>query len=225
MYVTPRSREQRIDVLHAAVAALRIGTLVTLSGGELRATHVPMMIRPNPGANGTLVGHVARANPQWQDHDTTIPGIATFLGPNFYVRPSWYATKATSGAVVPTWNYLAVEARGPVRFFHECDALRQLVGELTDVHEAPRAKPWSIDDAPPDYIEAMLNAIVGFEMPIASLEGAWKLGQHKNADDRAGVAAGITAETNDPAILDLVPLVAAGAMPVAARFGALDNRR
>jgi transcriptional regulator len=207
MYVPPRSRESRVPVLQQAVENIRLGTLVTFSGGELRATHLPMSIDARRGPNGTLVGHVARSNPQWRDAEDGVPGIASFLGPNFYVSPSWYPTKRETGKVVPTWNYIAVEARGRVRFFHERDRLHAIVDRLTRLQEATREAPWSVDDAPEAYVDAMLGAIVGFELAVESLEGAWKLGQHKPEADRAGVADAIATGSDDPALVSLVPLL------------------
>jgi transcriptional regulator len=199
MYVPPRSREDRIPVLQQAVDRLRFGTLVTINDGELRATHLPMLIDATRQPNGTLIGHIARNNPQWQNANGPIPAIATFLGPNYYVTPTWYATKAQTGKVVPTWHYIAVEARGGVQFFHDRDRLLGIVERLTVAQESGREHAWSVSDAPAAYIDQLLGAIVGFEMPIDALEGAWKLGQQKNDADRAGVAAGIAAEFDAPA--------------------------
>jgi len=206
MYVPPYARETRIPVLQQAVENIRFGTLVTVTGGALHATHLPMTIDTASEPFGTLIGHIARNNPQWQAAQA-VPGIASFLGPNFYVTPSWYATKAETGKVVPTWNYIAVEARGTVRFVHERVRLRRIVERLTALQEANRTTPWDVSDAPGDYIDAMLGAIIGVEMTIDALEGAWKLGQHKSASDRAGVAAGVATATTDPALLSLIPLV------------------
>jgi transcriptional regulator len=207
MYAPPYAREDRPAVLHEAIANIGFGTLVTLNDGALLATHLPMMVDPAAGPNGALLGHIARNNPQWKSVDAATAAIATFVGPNFYVTPTWYATKAATGKVVPTWNYIAVEARGTVEFFEDRDRLLELVDRLTRRHESPRERPWSVDDAPASYIEAMLAAIVGFTLPIRSLEGAWKLGQQKTAADRHGVATGIAAETSDPALHALLPLL------------------
>jgi transcriptional regulator len=207
MYVPPRSRESRVPVLIDAVERIRFGTLVTLGGGQLHATHLPMTIDASRGPKGTLIGHVARNNPQWRDADEPIAGIASFLGPNFYVTPAWYATKRETGKVVPTWNYIAVEARGNVHFFDDRTRLLAIVERLTDLQESPRDHRWSVADAPEPYIESMLKAIIGFEMPIEALEGAWKLGQHRSDADRNGVADGLAAATDDAYVRELVPLL------------------
>jgi transcriptional regulator len=120
-----------------------------------------------------------------------------FLGPDAYVTPSWYATKAATGKVVPTWNYLTVHARGRLEFFDDATRLRTLVTDLTGRHEAARTQPWAVTDAPSDYINTMLRAIVGVELTIARLEGKWKLSQNRDAADREGVRAGLTAEKPD----------------------------
>jgi transcriptional regulator len=207
MYVPPHSRESRVGVLQGAVNQLRFGTLVTVTNGTLAATHLPALLDPAGSPLGTLIGHVARNNPQWQTDAPAVAGIATFVGPNFYVTPSWYATKPQTGKVVPTWNYIAVEARGPVEFFRDRDRMLRIVERLTQAQEAPRDEPWAVSDAPEPYIEQMLGGIVGFVMTIESLEGAWKLGQHKSDADREGVAAGIAAATDRPDVLELLPLL------------------
>ena len=207
MYGPPRSRESRIPILQQAVDDLRFGTLVTVADGAPCATHLPMMIDVSATPNGTLIGHIARQNPQWQNAAGPVAGIALFVGPNFYVTPSWYATKAETGKVVPTWNYIAVEARGSVEFFHDRDRLLSLVERLTAAQESGREVPWGVSDAPGSYIEQMLGAIVGFAMPIDALEGAWKLGQQKSDADRAGVADGVAASFDDPNVRALLPLL------------------
>ena len=207
MYVPAHFKEDRIEVLHAMMQETAIGSLVTagMTGADagFEASHVPMLIDPGPGPFGTLRGHVARANPQWRAGGTGkapaagIPALVIFLGPNAYITPSWYAAKRETGKVVPTWNYLAVQAQGPVTFFEDRERLRDIVIRLTQRHEGKRAAPWAVTDAPADYIEAMLKAIVGFELPIARLEGKWKLGQNRSAADFAGVRAGLQAEGAD----------------------------
>ncbi len=200
MYVPAHFKEDRIDVLHAMMRETAIGTLVTTGDGGFEASHVPMLIDPGPGRFGTLRGHVARANPQWRGGAagkvpvTAAPALAIFLGPNAYITPSWYAAKRETGKVVPTWNYLAVQAQGPVTFFEDRERLRDIVTRLTLRHEGSRAEPWAVSDAPADYIEAMLKAIIGFELPIARLDGKWKLGQNRSAADFAGMREGLQAE-------------------------------
>jgi transcriptional regulator len=199
MYLPSHFTEARVPVLHEAIRATAVGTLVTLAAEGLEASHVPMLIDPEPAPFGTLRGHIAKGNPQWNRYDGKVPALATFLGPNLYVTPSWYETKRQTGKVVPTWNYVAVHATGTPRFFADREPLLDIVTRLTDLHEGRREQPWAVTDAPADYIDGMLKAIIGFEMPIARLEGKWKLSQNRPADDIAGVREGLAAEPGDDA--------------------------
>jgi transcriptional regulator len=200
MYVPAHFKEDRVDELHAMMHATALGTLVIAGPGGFEASHVPMLIDPEPGPYGTLRGHVARANPQWRDAGDAkrpavmVQALAMFLGPNAYITPNWYATKKLTGKVVPTWNYTAVHAHGAVTFFDDRDRLLDIVTRLTNLHEGRRTAPWAVSDAPADYIETMLKAIVGFELPIARLEGKWKLGQNRSAEDYTGVREGLEVE-------------------------------
>ena len=169
-------------------------TLVTVGRDGPTASHVPMLLDAAPAPYGALRGHVARANPQWKDLAAGQPALAIFLGPDAYISPSWYATKKQTGKVVPTWNYVAIHAAGPVTFFDDADKLLALVTELTKRHEGPRREPWAVTDAPADYIQSMLRAIVGFELRIEKLEGKWKMSQNRPAEDRPGVVAGLCEE-------------------------------
>lgn len=203
MYVPSNFAEERVPVLHEAIRGIKLGTLVTLGGEEMIASHVPMLVDPEPAPYGTLRGHIARANPQWRDPPGKVQALAIFLGPNAYVTPSWYATKRATGKVVPTWNYAAIHAYGPVRFFDDAERLLALVTRLTETHEAPRAQPWAVSDAPADFVQGMLRAIVGFELPIARLEGKWKMSQNRPAEDRAGVVEGLARE-GAPEVAEIV---------------------
>lgn len=130
------------------------------------------------------------------------------MGPDAYVSPGWYATKPETGKVVPTWNYVAVEAAGPVEFFEDPDRLLAVVSRLTDIHEAGRASPWAVSDAPPEFVRSQLRGIVGLRMPIARLEGKCKMSQNRTAADRTGVAAGLRASSH-PSDRDAAALVLA----------------
>jgi transcriptional regulator len=194
LYVPPLFKEDRIDVLHAAIRASGLATLVTLTADGLIASHVPMLLDPEPAPYGTLLGHVARPNPQARGAVAGVQALAIFQGPDAYVTPSWYATKRENGKVVPTWNYVTIHAYGPVEFFDAPDRLRAIVTRLTEREEAARAEPWAVSDAPADFIEVMLRGIVGFALPIVRLEGKWKMSQNRPAEDRAGVVAGLEAD-------------------------------
>jgi transcriptional regulator len=194
LYVPPLFKEDRIDVLHAAIRQSGLGTLVTLTADGLIASHVPMLLDPEPSPYGTLLGHVARPNPQARGAVAGVQALAIFQGPDAYVTPSWYATKRETGKVVPTWNYVAIHAYGQVEFFDAADRLRAIVTRLTEREEAGRAEPWAVSDAPAGYVEGMLQGIVGFALPIVRLEGKWKMSQNRPAADRAGVVGGLEAE-------------------------------
>ena len=169
---------------------------------------MPMLLDPELAPYGTLHGHIARSNPQWQRAAAGVHALAIFLGPDAYISPSWYATKQETGKVVPTWNYVAIHVYGPVRFFDDADRLLALVTKLTETHETRRAAPWAVTDAPEDYIRRQLNAIIGFEIPIARLEGKWKMSQNRPAQDRVGMVEGLAREEG-PAKTAIAKLVAA----------------
>jgi transcriptional regulator len=177
MYIPDHFREDRPDVLNAAMRQIGFATLVTQN---LDANHLPMLLE-----DGILRGHVARANPVWKSGDGA--ALAIFLGPHAYVSPNWYPSKLETGKAVPTWNYISVHARGPIRWRQEPDWLRAHVTALSNVHEAPRPQPWKLSDAPASYVDSLLRAIVGFELTIESLEGKYKLSQNRDLADRAGV--------------------------------------
>jgi transcriptional regulator len=199
MYVPNHFKEDRVPELHAAIRAIRIGTLVTLGSEGMEASHIPLLIDPEPAPYGTLRGHIARSNGQWKRATAGGEALVTFLGPNAYVTPNWFPSKRETGKVVPTWNYIAIHASGPLRFFEDKAPLLDIVTRLTNTHEGKRAAPWAVTDAPADYIDTMLKAIVGFELPIARLEGKWKLSQNKSAADIAGIRDGLAAEQDEDA--------------------------
>lgn len=206
LYTPPEFRIDDLGGLHAAMREARLANLITATAEGLVATALPMIVDEMEGENGTLYGHIARANPQWRMAPIG-EAMALFMGPHAYITPSWYATKRTTGRVVPTWNYVAVHAYGPVEFFTDADRLRQVVTRLTTLHEALRAEPWAVGDAPEAFIRAQLNGIVGLRMPIGRLEGKRKMSQNKNEEDRAGVIAGLAASdrATDRAVADLIP--------------------
>jgi transcriptional regulator len=197
MYQPPAFKEDRVPILHDAIRTIGFGTLVTCGTAGMEASHIPMLLDPEPSPFGTLQGHLARANPQWKG--ASGEAFAIFLGPNAYVSPSWYPSKAETGKVVPTWNYLAVHAYGDLSFFDDPAQLREQVRRLTDTHEQGRAVPWAISDAPEDFIATMLGAIVGFRLTIRRLEGKWKLSQNRSEADRVGVRDGLIREGGDTA--------------------------
>jgi transcriptional regulator len=194
MYVPQLFAETRVPVLHQAIEDIRFGTLVTLSGDGLEASHVPMLLDPEPGPYGTLSGHLARTNPQWRSLAAGAEALAIFLGPYAYVSPSWYPSKQEHGKVVPTWNYVAIHAAGPVTFHDDASHTLAHVTRLTAAMESGRAQPWAVSDAPADFIRGMVKGIIGFELPITRLEGKWKMSQNRPGEDRAGVVEGLRRE-------------------------------
>lgn len=205
MYIPPHFAEHRPEVLHAAMRRTGLANLVTCGPDGLMASPLPLMLDAAEGPHGTLYGHLARANPQWRQppsHDA----LAIFMGPDAYVSPSWYETKRQTGKVVPTWNYITVHASGPITWFEDAADLLDVVTRLTKLHEDPRPTPWAVSDAPPDFVRAQLKGIVGFRLPIHTLQGKWKLSQNRPLLDRAGVVQGMQAD-NEPmaALIELAP--------------------
>lgn len=192
MYVPPAFRLEDLPAVHGAMRDARIANLVTASASGLIATPLPLLLDPAEGDYGTLYGHVARANPHWKVAAIG-DSLALFDGPDAYVSPSLYPSKKLHGSVVPTWNYIAVHAYGPVEFFDDPQRLLAVVTRLTEHHEANRPAPWAVSDAPEAFISAQLRGIIGLRMPITRLEGKRKLSQNRNAEDRAGVVAGLAA--------------------------------
>lgn len=203
MYIPTLFRESDIPTVHAAIQAAGLATLVTTGPDGLIATPLPLLLDPEPAPYGTLLGHVARANPQWQKSAPDADALAMFQGPDAYVTPSWYATKRATGKVVPTWDYVAVHAYGRVEFIEDAEWLLGLVTRLTRRHEGERAAPWAVSDAPPDFIRSQLKGIVGVRLPIARLEGKWKMSQNRTPEDRAGVVEGLRQE-GKPLLSELV---------------------
>jgi transcriptional regulator len=191
MYIPRHFEETDVKVLRALIRAHPLGTWVTPGDGRLIANHIPFLLHEDRGPFGTLVGHVARANPVWRDHSRSSPSVVIFQGAEAYITPSWYPSKREHGKVVPTWNYAVVHAHGLPRVFEGKDWLLSHVTELTGEHESKEAKPWKVADAPADYIEGILATIVGIEIPIDSLEGKWKVGQNRTPADQAGAIEGL----------------------------------
>ncbi len=195
MYLPGHFEETRPTVLQALLRQHPLGLLITQdAAGAPVANAIPFMLDAGRGEFGTLVGHVARANPVWQAPAAgrAVPdALVVFQGPDGYISPSGYPGKAEHGKVVPTWNYAVVQARGPLRVLDDAAATLALVTRLTVHHEAAQRKPWAVADAPDDYIAAMLRAIVCIEIPLAGLVGKYKLSQNRSAADRAGVVANL----------------------------------
>lgn len=199
MYLPAHFEEARVEVLRALMREHPFATLVTSGGDGLTANHLPLHLAADIAPHGALQGHVARANPIWrQSPDTDV--LAIFHGPQTYVTPSWYPTKHEHGKAVPTWNYAVVHARGRLRVIDDAVWLRSQLEALVTRHESVFAKPWQIGDAPSDYIDKMLGAIVGIEIVITELKGKWKVSQNQPEANRAGVVAGLRQQGTDDAM-------------------------
>ena len=193
MYAPKHFDEARLEVLHHLIHSHPLATLITQDGASLCADHIPFeLAAPSVDAPfGVLRGHVARANPLWRRAQAG-DVLAVFQGPQAYISPAWYEEKGISGKVVPTFNYAVVHAHGPLRIIDDARQLLALLERLTKRHEAARSTPWQVSDAPPAYIEQMMTAIVGIEIPIARLEGKWKISQNRSDADQSRIAAGLS---------------------------------
>lgn len=193
MYVPPHFRQNDPEAIRAFVRASRLATLFSAGPGGPRASHVPVSFDPEPEPLGTLHCHLARANEHWRDLASGVEVLVVFLGPEAYVSPSLYATKRETGKVVPTWNYVAVHARGVARVTEDASELHALVSSLTDGREAERSEPWHVDDAPDTYVANQLRGIVGVTIPITHIDAKWKMSQNRTDADMLGVIDGLRA--------------------------------
>jgi transcriptional regulator len=190
MYLPAHFEETSVETMHALMCEHPFATLLTQGVDELEANHLPLHLEPEAGPFGVLQGQVARANPVWrQAADGEV--LVVFHGPQAYVTPSWYETKREHGKAVPTWNYVVVHGRGRLRAIDDADWLLGNLESLVAHHEAGFAEPWQVGDAPPDYIEKMLAAIVGIEIELTELKGKWKISQNQPPVNRVGVVAGL----------------------------------
>ncbi|WLS10483.1 FMN-binding negative transcriptional regulator (plasmid) [Shinella sumterensis] len=201
MYTPPAFAVQDKTELFDMLRQCPLASFITATPGGPMSTPLPMFLDEAEGEMGVLYAHLARPNPQWAA-ETMGHGLAVFMGPDAYVTPSWYAAKAEHGKVVPTWNYTAVHASGPVEFFDDGERLLDVVSRLTAIHERGRSVPWAVTDAPETFIRAQLRGIVGIRMPIAALQGKRKMSQNRPAEDRRGVALGLAerGERHDHAV-------------------------
>ncbi|OBV37045.1 FMN-binding negative transcriptional regulator [Janthinobacterium psychrotolerans] len=208
MYTPKSYREERLDVLHALMAAHPLGALVRMGEDGLCADHLPFEIAPpTPDAPfGTLRAHVARANPLWRSDG--VDTMVIFQGPQAYITPAWYAEKDISGEEVPTFDYAVVHAHGRLRVMDERAWLLDFLQRLTNRHEAGQPQPWQVSDAPPAYIDKLLKAIVGIEIPLTRLEGKWKMEQKNSLRDRTRVARELSHDSMPDASRQLGAMIA-----------------
>lgn len=191
MHIPSAFRQNDLDLMRELMRSHPLGMLISQGASGLVASQIPFLIYGDEGEHGMLRAHIARANPQWQDLAGASECLVVFQGEHGYVSPSWYAAKAEHHRVVPTWNYITVHAWGKPCITEDARWLHRQLDDLTCSQEKRRLRPWSLNDALKDYIASMTRSIVGVEIPIARLEGKWKLSQNRPEPDRAGVIAGL----------------------------------
>jgi len=200
MYQPPAFREERVEVLHALMRAHPFATLIISAATGIEANHLPLLLDDRGAGQTGLSGHFSKGNPllrALQESGDGLPALAIFHGPEHYISPGWYPSKAADGKAVPTWNYAVVHAHGVLRAMTDPASLRAHLDALSAGQEAGRSPPWSPADAPQDYLASMMKGIVGFNMEINRLEGKLKLGQNRSAEDRAGVIRGLASEASE----------------------------
>ena len=196
MFVPTAFEEKRVEVMHQLMRENSLATLVVQTENGLEANHIPLHLKQDGTEFGVLVGHVARVNPVWKMFKQDVEVLAIFHGPNSYISPSWYPTKQENHKVAPTWNYAVVHASGFIRAVEDANWLLELLNILTREHEAQFEKPWNVADAPEDYVNKLVKAIVGIEIPISKLVGKWKVSQNQPERNQVGVIEGLF-ETHD----------------------------
>lgn len=205
MYLPGHHEERDPAVLHALIRAHPLGTWSTLGESGIIMNHLPFVLDPDRGRHGTLMCHVSRTNPVWNSFSGSVESVIAFHGAEAYISPSWYAGKTVHGKVVPTWNYAVVHAHGMPALIDE-SRLSGHLAQLTDAHEAGRPAPWSISDAPADFIRQLSRQIVGIEIPLSRIVGKWKISQNRSREDRAGVVAGLLGN-DDPGSREMAALI------------------
>jgi transcriptional regulator len=191
MYQPPHFQDHDLDRIHALIRANPLGLLISAGAGGLMANPVPFLLDPDQGSHGTLRCHVARPNPQWKDFAELTDVLVVFQGHDHYITPGWYQTKQDSGKVVPTWNYATVQVHGRAKATEDAAWLGRQIRDLTDMMEGGLPKPWAVDDAPENFINAQIRGIVGIEISITALTGKWKVSQNRNLADQHGVIKGL----------------------------------
>jgi transcriptional regulator len=196
MYLPKAFEEQDPERLRDFIRRYPLGTLVTATASGLEANHLPLLVAETAGAAATLHGHIARANPLWRDAAPNAQALVIFHGPDSFISPSWYPSKRENARVVPTWNYAVVHGHGRLRFIDDSTWVRAHVEALTHEHEANRDTPWAVTDAPAEFVDTMVTAVVGVEISITRWYGKWKVSQNRSATDRAGVVEGLEREAS-----------------------------
>lgn len=184
---------------HALIEAYPLGAWVIVGDNGLVANHIPFLLDRSRGEFGMLVGHLSRENSVWTQLKDSAPSVVMFQGPQAYITPSWYPSKAEDGKVVPTWNYNVVHAHGVAKAVQDADWLYEMLVRLTAFNEAPHVSPWHVTDAPAEFIRKLARAIVGIEIPIDRIEGKRKASQDEALQDRWGTVTGLAAQGTEDA--------------------------
>jgi transcriptional regulator len=195
MYLPKHFEQQDLDSLTSLLKAYPLGALVTQHEGVLEANHIPFLLDGSLATGSKLIGHVAKGNPVWKHDTNEQETLVIFQGPESYITPNWYPSKQIHHQVVPTYNYAVVHVYGRLAFTHDIATKRRIVTDLTQKMETSRKSTWQISDAPADYVEKMLAAIVGIELSITRIQAKWKVSQNRDAADREGVAEGLSAKS------------------------------
>lgn len=207
MYVPSSFNESRLEKLHELILSCPLGLLVTHGGSGLDASPIPFLLYTDEGEHGVLRAHLAKANPHWKSLTGQAECLIVFQGPEGYVTPSWYPSKAETHKAVPTWNYATVHVWGNPQVIDDVAWLRRQLDDLTSFHERPRPQPWSVSDAPAEYIANQMKAIIGIEIPISRIEGKWKMSQNKDKADREGVINGMRSDADPHQNIQVADLV------------------
>ncbi len=190
-----------IGTMHSHIAEHPLGAWVCTAQNQLIANHIPFVLDAQHVSNSRLLGHVSRANPVWRELDGGAPSVVMFMGPHAYITPSWYPGKHQHGKVVPTWNYVTVHVHGVAHAIEDPDWILDVINRLTDAQEVRRTEPWKVSDAPSEYIEKMLRAVVGIEIVIERLEGRLKVSQDEDDQDRLGTVEGLQQSSTAPSLV------------------------
>lgn len=210
MYLPKHFEQQDLDSLTSLVRDYPLGALVTQHDGALEANHIPFLLEGPLAVGGTLIGHVAKGNPVWKSLSTTEESLVIFQGPEAYITPNWYPSKQVHHQVVPTYNYAVIHIYGTLSVTHDETTKRRIVADLTQSMEKSRNSTWQVTDAPADYIEKMLGAIVGIELSISRVQAKWKVSQNRDLTDRDGVAKGLSASISTDRDLRMSEIVRTG---------------
>jgi len=208
MYIPKKYQQDDVSQYHKLITDYPFATLITHTTSEIDANHIPMILKQINGEY-VLQGHIAKANPLWKMVQDNEQVLVIFYGPNCYISPNHYLTKKETGRVVPTWNYVAVHVQGSISFIDDNQWNYNMINDLTNLHEAQQSIPWAISDAPKEYIDKMLPAIVGFEIKILSMTGKWKVSQNQPDRNKRGVYDGLSqlskmSESNEQQMAKLV---------------------